>query len=197
MQDDLGTADGGVERRAVAEVTLDALVGIRHGSAPHQAAHRSILAAELVDDARADGARGARDEDRGGHGGESLVRQFRGRVDGVVGFSAARRRRPAPSAPPVTTSPAAFVARRYLRASSERATLTNRVDVAAVPASTSTRTVFPSRRLIRPANIARTDFNVGTARLNRALGLILTSEAPVVSRARLPFGVSVLALARR
>src|SRR5215212_2207567 len=76
MEDDLGTADGGVERRAVAEVALDALVGIRHGSAPHQGAHRSILAAELVDDAQADGARGARDEDWGGHGGQSLVRQF-------------------------------------------------------------------------------------------------------------------------
>jgi hypothetical protein len=54
-----------------------------------------------------------------------------------------------------------------------------------------------ARRLIRPANAARTDFDVGTALPNRALGLILASEAPVVSRARLPFGVSALALARR
>jgi SAM-dependent methyltransferase len=54
-----------------------------------------------------------------------------------------------------------------------------------------------ARRLIRPANAAQTDFDVGPARLNRALGWILASEAPVVSRARLPFGVSVLALARR
>src|SRR3954453_15462412 len=76
MDDDPGTADGGVERRSVAEVALDALVGIHHGSAPHQAAHRSILVAEVVDDAQADGARGARDEDWGGHGGESLVRPF-------------------------------------------------------------------------------------------------------------------------
>jgi hypothetical protein len=74
MEDDHRTADGGVERRGVAEVPLDALVDVRDGSAPNQAAHRSALAAELLDDAHADGAGGTRDEDRGGHGGESLVR---------------------------------------------------------------------------------------------------------------------------
>ena len=54
-----------------------------------------------------------------------------------------------------------------------------------------------ARRLIRSPSAQRTDFDVGPAWLNGALAWLLASEAGVVSRTRLPFGVSLLAIARR
>lgn len=53
-----------------------------------------------------------------------------------------------------------------------------------------------ARRLIRPPSADRTDFDVGPAALNRVLSRLFASEAALVSRGRLPFGASLLALAR-
>ncbi len=52
------------------------------------------------------------------------------------------------------------------------------------------------RRAIRPPSAERTDFDLGSVRLNGVLSRLLSSEAAAVSRTRLPFGVSLLALAR-
>jgi SAM-dependent methyltransferase len=52
------------------------------------------------------------------------------------------------------------------------------------------------RRLLRRPGSAESDFDLGPASLNRALGAIFGAEASVVARRDLPFGVSVLALAR-
>ena len=54
-----------------------------------------------------------------------------------------------------------------------------------------------ARRLVRPPSAERTDFAVGPAVLNAALSRLFASEAGLVSRTRLPFGSSLLALARR
>jgi hypothetical protein len=53
------------------------------------------------------------------------------------------------------------------------------------------------RRRLRAASAEKTDFDVGPAVLNRGLAALFASEARLVSRLRLPFGVSLLALARR
>lgn len=52
------------------------------------------------------------------------------------------------------------------------------------------------RRAVRTPSAARTDFDLGSARLNGVLSRLLSAEAEAVSRTRLPFGVSLLALAR-
>jgi SAM-dependent methyltransferase len=52
------------------------------------------------------------------------------------------------------------------------------------------------RRLLRAPDVSRTDFDVGPRPLNFALGALFGSEATLVARRRLPFGVSLLALAR-
>lgn len=54
-----------------------------------------------------------------------------------------------------------------------------------------------TRRMIRRPSAQNTDFDIGPARLNGVLSRLLASEAGPVSRTRLPFGVSLLALARR
>jgi SAM-dependent methyltransferase len=53
------------------------------------------------------------------------------------------------------------------------------------------------RRRLRAPTAERTDFTIGPPRLNTLLGRAFGAEAPIVARARLPFGVSVLAVARR
>jgi SAM-dependent methyltransferase len=53
------------------------------------------------------------------------------------------------------------------------------------------------RRLARRPSAEKTDFDIGSARLNSALGRAFAAEAPLVTRWRIPFGVSLLALARR
>jgi len=53
------------------------------------------------------------------------------------------------------------------------------------------------RRRLRSASAEKTDFDIGPAVLNRGLAALFASEARLVSRVRLPFGVSLLALARR
>ena len=52
------------------------------------------------------------------------------------------------------------------------------------------------RRLLRRPGSAESDFDLGPAMLNRALGAVFGAEAGIVARRSLPFGVSVLALAR-
>jgi SAM-dependent methyltransferase len=52
------------------------------------------------------------------------------------------------------------------------------------------------RRLLRTPDARRTDFDVGPRWLNLALAAVFGSEACIVARRRLPFGVSLLALAR-
>jgi SAM-dependent methyltransferase len=52
------------------------------------------------------------------------------------------------------------------------------------------------RRLLRRPGSAESDFDLGPPALNRALGAVFGAEAGVVARRDLPFGVSVLALAR-
>jgi SAM-dependent methyltransferase len=52
------------------------------------------------------------------------------------------------------------------------------------------------RRALRAPDVSRTDFDVGPRSLNSALGALFGSEARLVARRRLPFGVSLLALAR-
>ena len=52
------------------------------------------------------------------------------------------------------------------------------------------------RRLLRRPGSAESDFDLGPAMLNRALGALFGAEAGIVARRSLPFGVSVLALAR-
>jgi SAM-dependent methyltransferase len=54
-----------------------------------------------------------------------------------------------------------------------------------------------ARRAIRRPSAQHTDFDIGPAWLNGVLSRLLASEAGAVSRARLPFGVSLLAVARR
>ncbi|MDX6681713.1 MAG: hypothetical protein QOG94_1752 [Solirubrobacteraceae bacterium] len=54
-----------------------------------------------------------------------------------------------------------------------------------------------ARRLIRSPSAQKTDFDVGPAWLNGVLARLLASEAAVVGRCGLPFGVSLLAVARR
>ena len=53
-----------------------------------------------------------------------------------------------------------------------------------------------ARRLLRTPSADRTDLNIGTPLLDSLLSGLFGSEAHVVARARLPFGVSLLALAR-
>lgn len=52
------------------------------------------------------------------------------------------------------------------------------------------------RRLLRRPGAAQSDFDLGPPALNRALGAAFGAEAEIVARRGLPFGVSVLALAR-
>jgi SAM-dependent methyltransferase len=52
------------------------------------------------------------------------------------------------------------------------------------------------RRLLRRPGSAQSDFDVGPAVLNRALGAVFGAEAGLVAHRDLPFGVSLLALAR-
>ena len=52
------------------------------------------------------------------------------------------------------------------------------------------------RRLLRRPSARQSDFDVGPAALNRALGALFGAEARLVARRDLPFGVSLLALAR-
>lgn len=53
-------------------------------------------------------------------------------------------------------------------------------------------------RRLRPPRELRSDFQLTTpGRLNAALARVFAAEAPVVERVRLPFGVSILALAER
>ena len=52
------------------------------------------------------------------------------------------------------------------------------------------------RRLLRGSRTDRTDFDLGPAWANRPLTWLLGAEAGLVVRRRVPFGVSVLALAR-
>jgi SAM-dependent methyltransferase len=53
------------------------------------------------------------------------------------------------------------------------------------------------RRLLRAPGGRQSDFELGPARLNGVLGAIFGAEASLVSRWDLPFGVSLLALAKR
>ena len=53
-----------------------------------------------------------------------------------------------------------------------------------------------ARRLLRRPGAAESDFSLGPAALNRPLGAVFGAEAGVVARRDLPFGVSLLALAR-
>jgi SAM-dependent methyltransferase len=53
------------------------------------------------------------------------------------------------------------------------------------------------RRLLRRPGSAQSDFELGPAALNRALGAVFGAEAGLVARRDLPFGVSLLALARK
>jgi SAM-dependent methyltransferase len=52
------------------------------------------------------------------------------------------------------------------------------------------------RRLVRRPGSAQSDFDLGPAALNRALGAVFGAEAGLVARRDLPFGVSLLAVAR-
>jgi SAM-dependent methyltransferase len=52
------------------------------------------------------------------------------------------------------------------------------------------------RRLLRRPGARQSDFELGPAVLNRALGAVFGAEAEFVARRGLPFGVSLLALAR-
>jgi hypothetical protein len=52
------------------------------------------------------------------------------------------------------------------------------------------------RRVLRRPGDRQSDFDLGPAALNRVLGAVLGSEAGLVARWDLPFGVSLLALAR-
>jgi SAM-dependent methyltransferase len=52
------------------------------------------------------------------------------------------------------------------------------------------------RRLVRRPGARQSDFDLGPASLNRLLGAVFGVEASLVARRDLPFGVSVLALAR-
>ncbi len=52
------------------------------------------------------------------------------------------------------------------------------------------------RRLLRRPGSRQSDFEVGPAALNRGLGAVFGAEAGIVARRDLPFGVSLLALAR-
>ena len=56
--------------------------------------------------------------------------------------------------------------------------------------------VRTGRRLVRRPRADRTDFDIGPTWANAVLTRVLGSEAGVVSRRRVPLGVSVLALAR-
>jgi SAM-dependent methyltransferase len=53
------------------------------------------------------------------------------------------------------------------------------------------------RRLLRAPGSAQSDFELGPSWLNQILGAVFGSEARIVSRRGLPFGVSVLALASK
>jgi SAM-dependent methyltransferase len=53
------------------------------------------------------------------------------------------------------------------------------------------------RRRLRSPSSQRTDFTIGPPKLNALLGRAFGAEAGLVVRSRLPFGVSVLAVARR
>jgi SAM-dependent methyltransferase len=53
-------------------------------------------------------------------------------------------------------------------------------------------------RRVRPADpTVSSDFQLGPPAINRALGCVFASEARIVTRRRVPFGVSILAAARR
>jgi SAM-dependent methyltransferase len=52
------------------------------------------------------------------------------------------------------------------------------------------------RRLLRRPGSAQSDFDLGPAALNRAFGAVFGAEADLVARRDLPFGVSLLAVAR-
>jgi SAM-dependent methyltransferase len=54
-----------------------------------------------------------------------------------------------------------------------------------------------ARRLLRRPSTRQSDFDVGPEALNRALGALFGAEARVIARWNVPFGVSLLALARR
>jgi SAM-dependent methyltransferase len=54
-----------------------------------------------------------------------------------------------------------------------------------------------ARRLVRAHDGAQSDFEVGPARMNGVLSALFGAEAAVVARRRLPFGVSLLALATK
>jgi SAM-dependent methyltransferase len=51
------------------------------------------------------------------------------------------------------------------------------------------------RRALRRPGTRQSDFELGSARLNSILGAVFGAEAELVARRRLPFGVSLLALA--
>lgn len=53
------------------------------------------------------------------------------------------------------------------------------------------------RRLLRPPDAGRTDFRMGGSKLDAPLAAVFGIEARLVRRRRLPFGVSLLAVARR
>jgi SAM-dependent methyltransferase len=53
------------------------------------------------------------------------------------------------------------------------------------------------RRVLRPPRADRTDFRLGPRVLNGLLARLFAAEAPLVARRSLPFGVSLLAIARR
>ena len=53
-----------------------------------------------------------------------------------------------------------------------------------------------ARRLLRRPSTRQSDFDVGPAALNRALGALFGAEAELIARWNLPFGVSLLAVAR-
>jgi len=53
-----------------------------------------------------------------------------------------------------------------------------------------------ARRLLRRPGAGQSDFDLGPEALNRALGAVFGAEAGMIAHRDLPFGVSLLALAR-
>ena len=91
--------------------------------------------------------------------------------------------------------------RRYTTSSLRRAL--GDADLAVDRTSYFNTVLFPpvaavrlGRRLLRRPGAAQSDFELGPAALNRALGAVFGAEAGLVARRDLPFGVSLLALAR-
>jgi SAM-dependent methyltransferase len=91
--------------------------------------------------------------------------------------------------------------RRYTRATLARALA--QAGFAVVRESYFNTLLFPpiaavrlGRRLLRRPGRRQSDFELGPARLNGLLGAVFGAEAALVARTDLPFGVSLLALAR-